>query len=249
MTAGTPSADPVISMSEITRTFRTGTTEVHALRGVSLQVMPGELMAIVGPSGSGKSTLMNLLGCLDSPTSGRYELNGEDVSRMSDDRLAGIRNRYIGFVFQSYNLLTRIDALENVMLPLNYSGTRGGRHLAEQALERVGLAHRAAHRPPELSGGEQQRVGIARALVRSPRLILADEPTGNLDTQSSESIMRLLRDLNRQDGVTIILVTHDQEIASTADRVLSIRDGLVESDARNEARPLTASTPMSGDDY
>ena len=237
---------PVISMERITRTFHTGTTEVRALNGVSFEVAPGELLAIIGPSGSGKSTLMNLLGCLDSPSAGKYLLNGEDVSGMSDDRLAEVRNRYIGFVFQSYNLLTRATALENVLLPLNYSRSKDGRALAVEALERVGLGHRLSHKPPELSGGEQQRVGIARALVNSPRLILADEPTGNLDSRSSASIMRLLQDLNRRDGVTIILVTHDHDVAAAADRIVAIRDGVIESDEPNEARIVEPDSPLVG---
>lgn len=237
---------PVISMERIARTFHTGTTEVRALNGVSFEVAPGELLAIIGPSGSGKSTLMNLLGCLDSPSAGKYLLNGEDVSGMSDDRLAEVRNRYIGFVFQSYNLLTRATALENVLLPLNYSRSKDGRALAVEALERVGLGHRLSHKPPELSGGEQQRVGIARALVNSPRLILADEPTGNLDSRSSASIMRLLQDLNRRDGVTIILVTHDHDVAAAADRIVAIRDGVIESDEPNEARIVEPDSPLVG---
>jgi putative ABC transport system ATP-binding protein len=224
-----------------------GDTVVRALDGASLTVGAGEMVAVMGPSGSGKSTLMNILGCLDRPTSGSYLLNGEDVSSLSDDRLAEIRNRYIGFVFQSYNLLPRMTALENVGLPLLYGGNGGDRRArALAALERVGLGHRAGHRPMELSGGEQQRVGIARALVKGPRLILADEPTGNLDSRSSEGIIATLQSLNRDDGISILMVTHEPDVAAAARRIVSMRDGRVVGDEhinQRIARPAAPAAP------
>ncbi len=214
---------------------------VHALDGASMTVEEGEMVAIVGRSGSGKSTLMNILGCLDTPTGGRYLLNGEDITELSDDRLSEIRGQYLGFVFQNYNLLPRVSALGNVELALHYQPRRGNkRALAMEALDRVGLAHRANHRPPELSGGEQQRVGIARALVSDPRLILADEPTGNLDSRSSEMIMATIQSLNRDDGRTLIIVTHDDEVASVASRIISLADGRVVEDRRIEPRTVVA---------
>ena len=222
-------ADWVIQVREITKIYRMGAVEVPALRGVSFDVARGELIAIMGPSGSGKSTLMNILGCLDRPTSGEYLLDGQPVSQLNDDQLAGIRNRKVGFVFQSFNLLPRMTALANVELPLRYAGMLSGtREKARAALEAVGLSNRLTHKPNELSGGQQQRVAIARALVNNPAIILADEPTGNLDTRSGQEIMGLLVTLNRDQGTTIVLVTHDPEIAAYAERVIHIRDGQIE---------------------
>jgi putative ABC transport system ATP-binding protein len=206
--------------------------EVHALRGASLKIYPGEMVAIMGPSGSGKSTLMNIVGCLDVPTGGSYKLDGIDVSRLSDDKLAEIRSKKIGFVFQSFNLLSRTSALANVELPLVYAGTSGRqrRKRAEESLGLVGLGDRLDHKPNELSGGQQQRVAIARALINRPAMILADEPTGNLDTRTSTEIMELFQRLNQEQGITIIFVTHDPETADYCQRVIHIRDGLVERD-------------------
>ncbi|MBI2917701.1 MAG: ABC transporter ATP-binding protein [Chloroflexi bacterium] len=220
----------MIQLEDLTKTYRMGKVEVPALRGISLSVKQGEMLAIMGPSGSGKSTLMNVLGCLDVPSSGKYYLAGQEVGRLGDDRLAEIRNRKIGFVFQTYNLLPRITALENVELPLHYGDGNHGRKRALEALERVGLGHRARHRPTELSGGEQQRVGIARALVKGPSLLLADEPTGNLDSRSSLEIMAILQRLNREEGLTVVIVTHEADIAAHTRRIVSMRDGLVVGD-------------------
>ena len=220
----------MIELKDVTKTYRMGNVEVGALRGVSVAIQPGEMVAIMGASGSGKSTLMNILGCLDVPTSGEYLLEGENVGRLADNRLAEIRNRKIGFVFQTYNLLPRLTALANVELPLLYGNGRNRRSRALQALNRVGLGDRARHRPPELSGGQQQRVGIARALVKAPSILLADEPTGNLDSHSSEEVVAILRQLNRQEGLTVIIVTHEPDIAAATRRVISMRDGRIISD-------------------
>jgi putative ABC transport system ATP-binding protein len=228
-----PSGDSVIRTEDLWKTYQMGAEEVHALRGVSFDVQRGEYLAIMGPSGSGKSTLMNLIGCLDTPSSGQYLLNGKLVSEMDDDELAYIRNKEIGFVFQTFNLLPRATALHNVELPLIYNGTPRGQRIemAKLALQRVDLADRMTHKPNELSGGQRQRVAIARALVNNPSIILADEPTGNLDSQTSHEIMRFFDELHDQ-GNTIILVTHEHDIAEHAHRVLHILDGRINLDER-----------------
>lgn len=219
----------VIEAKDLTKVYKMGLMEVHALRGLSMKIAHGEIVAIMGPSGSGKSTLMNIIGCLDHPTRGEYLLDGELVSDLKDDQLASIRNRKVGFVFQSFNLLPRATALSNVELPLRYGGIASGRsELARQALESVGLADRIHHRPNELSGGQQQRVAIARALVNNPAIILADEPTGNLDSKSGAEIMQLLLNLNKERGTTLLIVTHDPDIAALTKRSIHIRDGVVE---------------------
>jgi len=224
-------ADLVIEATNLTKVYRMGNQEVHALRGANVSIQRGEVVSIMGPSGSGKSTLMNILGCLDRPTAGVYILDGEVVSNLSSDQLAGIRNRKVGFVFQSFNLMPRASALSNVELPMRYAGVRSGRtQAAREALMSVGLADRMTHRPAELSGGQQQRVAIARALVNHPAIIMADEPTGNLDSKSGKEIMELLLNLNQERGTTIIIVTHDATVASQSQRVIRLYDGLVEGD-------------------
>lgn len=227
----------IIHLQNITKVYEMGAEKVHALRGISLDIHSNEYVAIMGPSGSGKSTLMNVLGCLDTPTSGIYEFNGINVSGMNDNELAKIRNKEIGFVFQTFNLLARSNALHNVELPLIYGGVPASlrKELARHALEQVGLGDRIHHRPNELSGGQRQRVAIARALVNKPSIILADEPTGNLDTKTGDEIMGLLEELH-QKGNTIILVTHEEYIAEHAHRIIRIRDGLVEHDEQVVSR-------------
>jgi putative ABC transport system ATP-binding protein len=217
----------MIEVEQVTKVYQMGETEVRALNGVSLTINDGEWVAITGPSGSGKSTLMAILGCLDSPTSGSYRLDGTDVAKMRDDQLAKVRNQKIGFVFQQFNLLARTSALENVELPLLYSSQNHRREKARSALEAVGLQDRLGHRPNELSGGQQQRVAIARALVSEPSILLADEPTGNLDSKTGKEIMALFGELHRTRGITVIFVTHDPAIAANAHRVIKISDGVV----------------------
>jgi len=229
--------EPLVHLEDVTKVYRMGDVELRALAGVTLDLMPGEFTAIMGASGSGKSTMMNLLGCLDRPTSGRYLLEGREISRLDNDELAALRNRTIGFVFQSFNLLSRTSALENVELPLLYSNVPGAeRHArARESLERVGLGDRLDHHPNQMSGGQQQRVAIARALVNRPRILLADEPTGNLDSHTSEDVMALFQELGRT-GITVIIVTHEPDIAANATRVITMRDGLVRSDLRQAPR-------------
>ena len=221
---------PLIELDDVTKVYGLGQTEVRALQEVSLSIREREMVAVMGRSGSGKSTLMNIVGCLDVPTSGSYHLDSENVVGMSDDRLAEIRSRKVGFVFQTYNLLPRLTAMDNVALPLMYGGRGGGRKRSASALEKVGLAARARHRPTELSGGEQQRVGIARALVKDPAILLADEPTGNLDSATGNEIMSVIARLNRDDGLTVVFVTHDPDVARHAQRVVSMEDGRVVDD-------------------
>jgi len=221
----------MIELENVTKVYRMGKVEVYALNGVSLSIEEGEMVSIVGASGSGKSTLLNVIGCLDRPTAGRYLLNGVDVSRLGDNKLAEMRNKKFGFVFQEFNLLSRASAVANVELPLIYSNSRHKRQRAVEALERVGLGGRANHKPTELSGGEQQRVAIARALVNNPTLILADEPTGNLDSASSAEIISIFRQLN-QEGITVAVVTHEMDIASQTQRIIRLLDGKIISDEK-----------------
>jgi putative ABC transport system ATP-binding protein len=222
----------MIRLEAVTKTYRMGRVEVQALRGIDLHVESGDFVAIMGASGSGKSTLMNIVGCLDVPTSGRYFLDGTDVAKLDDDQLAIIRNRKIGFVFQSFNLIPRTTALHNVEMPLIYAGAPNRRPRALEALDAVGLANRADHQPTELSGGQQQRAAIARALVTDPAILLADEPTGNLDSGSSVEIMKLLVELNEQHARTIVLITHERDIAAFSKRTVELRDGLIVRDER-----------------
>jgi putative ABC transport system ATP-binding protein len=232
----------VISIRDITKTYRMSEISVHALRGISLEIRAGEFVAVVGPSGSGKSTLMHILGCLDRPTTGQYLLEGRDVSKLTDDELSRARNRMIGFVFQGFNLLSRTSALENVELPLLYSepaiSTSERRRRALEALAAVGLEARTEHHPNQLSGGQQQRVAIARALLNAPSLILADEPTGNLDSRTSVEVMEIFQDLQIQRGITIVLITHDHQVAEYASRIVTFRDGRIVDDRRNDRQRL-----------
>ncbi|MCL4848341.1 MAG: ABC transporter ATP-binding protein [Acidobacteria bacterium] len=240
------SATPLISVRDLRKVYHTGDVEVHALRGVSLDIEAGEFVSVIGPSGSGKSTFMHIVGCLDRPSAGRYVLGGREVSNLSRDDLAVVRNAQIGFVFQGFNLLARTTALDNVELPLLYNGRRSTateRHRrARAALEMVGLADRAHHTPSQLSGGQQQRVAIARALINDPSLILADEPTGNLDTKTSVEVMRVFQALNEERGITIMLVTHEPDIARYGSRIIRFRDGLVVEDERTAPAKAAAAS-------
>jgi putative ABC transport system ATP-binding protein len=238
---------PVIDIRDVAKIYRIGDVEVHALRGASLRIEQGEFASIMGPSGSGKSTLMNVIGCLDKPTSGSYFLNGRDVSQLDDDALAAIRNHSIGFVFQTFNLLARTTALQNVELPLIYGGAKDRRRRAMAALEAVGLADRIHHRPNELSGGQQQRVAIARALVNEPSIILADEPTGNLDSKSGREIMNIFLSLNRDQGITIVFVTHDPDIAACTRRIVRLLDGRIYRDDPVEEPCPLLETPATAE--
>lgn len=225
----------LLELRQIGKQYRIGTEEINALKSIDLKIDKGEYVALMGPSGSGKSTLMNIIGCLDTPTHGQYILNGKEVSKMTENELAEIRNKEIGFIFQTFNLVPRSNALDNVALPLVYAGIRKGDRIAraKQKLTEVGLADRVTHKPNELSGGQRQRVAVARALVNNPSIILADEPTGNLDSKTSEEIMNLFREIHKQ-GNTIIVVTHEEEIAQHALRIVRIKDGMIESDQANQ---------------
>lgn len=243
---------PLIQLTDITKTYSLGEMMVHALCGVSLAIEQGEYVALMGPSGSGKSTLMNTLGCLDRPSGGSYLLDGEEVGKMSRDARAKLRNRRIGFVFQNFNLLARTSALENVELPLLYSSGVSGRQRRRRAvemLERVGLGDRMDHHPGQLSGGQQQRVAIARALVNRPSILMADEPTGNLDSKTSREVIQILAELNREEKITIILVTHDLEVGRNAHRTLVLRDGLVVTDTSDFSQVVEAIHPRTQDEF
>ena len=235
----------LIQLRDVKKIYQMGTEAVHALDGVTLDVYPNEYVAVMGPSGSGKSTMMNIIGCLDTPTSGSYHLRGHNVGEMTDDELAAIRNKEVGFVFQTFNLLPRVNCLQNVELPLIYSGRKKGqrREMAERALENVGLGDRMDHKPNELSGGQRQRVAVARALVNNPSLLLADEPTGNLDTRTGDEIMILFETLYRR-GNTLMVVTHEEDVARHARRIVRLRDGLIESDVRVE-HPVLANLEVA----
>jgi putative ABC transport system ATP-binding protein len=234
----------MIELRNIIKNYKMGEIEVQALRGVNLSISKGDMVAIMGPSGCGKSTLMNIMGCLDSPTSGTYRLNDIEINCLSDSQLAELRNKQIGFVFQTFNLLPRTSALDNVELPMLYGKWKNRKQRAIEALQRVGLGARINHRPSELSGGEQQRVAIARALINQPAVIIADEPTGNLDSKSSLEIMRIITEFNRKDGITIIIVTHSREIAETARRIISLRDGQI---VKQEYIPGPSASPGSSE--
>ncbi len=235
--------NPLIRLVDVTKVYRLGSIEVNALAGITLDIQQGEFISIVGASGSGKSTLINIIGCLDTPTSGEYILEGESVSEMSANQLASIRGNKVGFVFQTHNLLPRLTALANVELPMMYGKWHNRRQRARQAMEAVGIADRMHHRPTELSGGQQQRAGIARALVKQPNILIADEPTGNLDSTTTEDIVKVIAALNRDDNITVILVTHEPDIAAQTDRIITLRDGKVISD-----ESPTASLPESPTD-
>jgi putative ABC transport system ATP-binding protein len=235
---------PVIEIQDVKKIYQMGDVAVPALNGVSLKINKGEMVAIIGPSGSGKSTLMNIIGCLDTPTSGTYHLDGLDVSKMTDDEQAAIRNKKIGFVFQQFNLLARTPAIDQVELPMVYAGAPDRRKIAAEALQAVGLGDRVHHRPNELSGGQQQRVAIARALVNNPSIILADEPTGNLDSKAGREVMAIFQRLNKERGITVILVTHEPAIAAHTHRIIHIRDGEIVRDER-VAKPREAATELS----
>ncbi|NLG27370.1 MAG: ABC transporter ATP-binding protein [Chloroflexi bacterium] len=224
---------PLVHMERVSKIYQMGRVDVPALRGIDLEIQPGDFVAIVGASGSGKTTLMNIIGCLDLPSEGTYKLLGQDISRYSDRRLAALRGQEIGFVFQNYSLLQQYSALHNVQIPHYYAQGRGQRTRALSLLEQVGLRDRARHKPTELSGGEQQRVAIARALMNAPKLLLADEPTGNLDSATGQEIINLLQDLNRREGLTLVVVTHDPAVSAQANRVVTLHDGLIVSDKLN----------------